>query len=153
MGNPAWVAGKFGGALKFDGVDDYVDCGNGPSLNITGDLTVSAWVYPTAGGHNTARILDKSSGVNLADPGYKFYLRVADNYIMSLSVGGTSQNTTARLTLNSWNYFAFVATGTQWKVLINDTWQILEQHADAPIPSPIVCSSAAARQPPGPSRA
>ncbi|MBM4023904.1 MAG: hypothetical protein FJ280_00635 [Planctomycetes bacterium] len=123
MGNPEWVAGKFAGALKLDGVDDYVDCGNAPSLNITGDLTVTAWVYPTAGGHNTARILDKSSGVNLADPGYKFYLRVADNYIMSLSVGGTSQNTTARLVLNSWNYFAFVADGTQWKVLINDTWQ------------------------------
>jgi hypothetical protein len=34
-------------ALSFDGVDDYVDFGSPSSLNITGDLTLEAWVNAT----------------------------------------------------------------------------------------------------------
>jgi hypothetical protein len=43
-GNPRWVSGKLGGALDFDAVGDYVDCGNSPMFNITDELTVSAWI-------------------------------------------------------------------------------------------------------------
>lgn len=43
-GDPQWVDGRIGNALDFDGVDDYVDCGNTDSLNITGNITVSLWV-------------------------------------------------------------------------------------------------------------
>ena len=42
------------GALKFDGDNDYVTLGNNPSLRLSGDLTVSAWVKlgpNTAGQH------------------------------------------------------------------------------------------------------
>jgi len=39
-----WVEGKYGGALRFDGVDDYVDCGNDASLDITGAITIEAWI-------------------------------------------------------------------------------------------------------------
>ena len=38
------VEGKYGKALSFDGVDDYVDCGNGASLDITDAITIEAWV-------------------------------------------------------------------------------------------------------------
>lgn len=34
-----------GGSIVFDGVDDNVNCGNKSSLAITGDMSVSAWVY------------------------------------------------------------------------------------------------------------
>ncbi len=40
-----WVPGKIGNALDFDGVDDYVDCGNSSSLLPTGSFSVSAWIY------------------------------------------------------------------------------------------------------------
>lgn len=44
-GDPQWVAGMIGGALKLDGVDDYVDCGADPSLDVTtGEITIAAWV-------------------------------------------------------------------------------------------------------------
>ena len=36
---------KSGYALRFDGVDDYVDCGEGPSLDIADAITLEAWVY------------------------------------------------------------------------------------------------------------
>ena len=46
MNAPKWVDGKFGKALEFDGVQDYVDCGNAESLNITTTITVMGWVKP-----------------------------------------------------------------------------------------------------------
>lgn len=36
------------GSLVFDGLDDYISCGNSASLNITSALTLSSWVYLTA---------------------------------------------------------------------------------------------------------
>jgi hypothetical protein len=45
---PGWDVGKFGGALNFDGVDDYVDCGNPSILDFgTSDFTVSVWIKTT----------------------------------------------------------------------------------------------------------
>jgi len=32
-------------ALQFDGIDDYINCGNNPSLNITKEITIGAWIY------------------------------------------------------------------------------------------------------------
>lgn len=36
-----------GHALSFDGGDDYVDCGNDASLDITDEITIVAWVKPS----------------------------------------------------------------------------------------------------------
>lgn len=44
-----WVNGKFGKALKFDGVDDYVDCGDDDSLDLVDNLTLLAWVRHAPG--------------------------------------------------------------------------------------------------------
>jgi len=41
-----YTDGKFGKALSFDGSDDYVDCGNDSSLDITEAITVETWVKP-----------------------------------------------------------------------------------------------------------
>ena len=47
---PAWTAGVYGGALQFDGLDDWVDCGNDASLNpTTTELTFAAWVKTATG--------------------------------------------------------------------------------------------------------
>ncbi len=43
VGNPEWADGKFGAALQFDGVDDYVDCGNAKVLHIPKG-TMMAWM-------------------------------------------------------------------------------------------------------------
>jgi hypothetical protein len=46
-GNPAWVEGKSGEALEFNGADDFVEVPNSPTLNIAGAVTVLAWIKPT----------------------------------------------------------------------------------------------------------
>jgi hypothetical protein len=35
---------QLGNALQFNGSSNYVDCGNGTSLDITGAITIEAWV-------------------------------------------------------------------------------------------------------------
>src|SRR5262245_10883819 len=42
------TAGKNGNAVALDGVNDYVNLGNPAALQLTGSMTVSAWIYATA---------------------------------------------------------------------------------------------------------
>jgi len=53
------VPGKVGQALKFDGVDDYVDAGNSPSLQFDTALTVEAWIKQATTPTNVSSIVTK----------------------------------------------------------------------------------------------
>ena len=44
-GDPQWVSGFMGGALEFDGVDDYVAIGD---LDLTGSFTLTFWMRPSS---------------------------------------------------------------------------------------------------------
>ena len=48
VNEPQWAIGKFGTALSFDDIDDYVEIAHADSLNISRELTVSAWIYNKA---------------------------------------------------------------------------------------------------------
>lgn len=56
---PTWVASGAGHALRFDGGDDYVDCGNDASLDIRGPMTLSAWVCPRSASSREPGIVGK----------------------------------------------------------------------------------------------
>lgn len=61
-----WDTGKFGDGVAFDGLSAYVNAGNGPSLDITEEITIMAWVQFDA--------LDyQNSGGNLFSIGAKGY--------------------------------------------------------------------------------
>jgi len=57
-------SGRVDGARDFDGVDDYVDCGNDPSLNITDEITIEAWIYVNSGAATGYIISKNSAGVS-----------------------------------------------------------------------------------------
>ncbi|MFH1431724.1 MAG: DUF2341 domain-containing protein, partial [archaeon] len=70
---PQWTGGIVGNALKFDGIDDYVDIGNPSSLQLTGAITLEAWVkwngtenpyFVTKTGDSTHRSYDLSGNVD-----------------------------------------------------------------------------------------
>ena len=52
-------------AMSFNGTDQYVDAGNDTSLQITGNITISAWVNIGALS-STMRIVNKDDGSNRA---------------------------------------------------------------------------------------
>lgn len=47
LGDAEWGAGKYGGGLTFDGVDDYVRVPNHADLDFTDGITIAAWIRPT----------------------------------------------------------------------------------------------------------
>jgi hypothetical protein len=59
---PAWVAGKNGTGLSFNGSSAYVDLGTAAALGFTGSMTLSAWVYETANVGDDGQIVAKSDG-------------------------------------------------------------------------------------------
>ncbi|MHC4169520.1 MAG: hypothetical protein ACYSWQ_21445, partial [Planctomycetota bacterium] len=57
VGDPSWTDGMFGKALSLDG--DYVDLGDDPKFDITGQITVTAWFKVNAFDRSWATIISK----------------------------------------------------------------------------------------------
>jgi hypothetical protein len=55
-----WTTGISGGALDFDGVDDYVGIVNSSSLDNLNALTFEAWIYPRVNAH--WHVISKGTG-------------------------------------------------------------------------------------------
>jgi hypothetical protein len=79
----SWTNGKVWSALKFDGLDDYVDCGNNETLDPTQEATIEAWVkfdqLPSAAGHIMSIAGRSGGGTDLdvqaeGDNRFKFYI-------------------------------------------------------------------------------
>ena len=48
--DPTWTTGKFGQALQFDGLNDYVEIADAPGIDISGpEFSASLWVKPDRG--------------------------------------------------------------------------------------------------------
>src|SRR5262249_7584745 len=59
---PVWTTGRYGSALSFDGVNDYVNLGNPTALQLTGSMTVSAWINISAFPVDDAAVISKRGG-------------------------------------------------------------------------------------------
>jgi len=57
-----WTTGNISGALQFDGVDDYVEVSNSPSIQFNGQaFSVSAWIKPAATTYASRNIAQKDN--------------------------------------------------------------------------------------------
>ena len=88
-------------ALDFDGTNDYIDCGNDSSLNISGDLTLSIWVYLESD-LTFNMVISKTIDANYRN--YNFTIRPTTRTITFYTNNGTYENTTTSLSvdLNTW---------------------------------------------------
>ena len=82
-----YVKGRYGTALKFDGKDDCVDCGNDDSLNMPGrEITIALWMRTDHRKHGAYRVISKK--VTWTDnEGYELTFR-ADVCAVELSGSG-----------------------------------------------------------------
>jgi len=103
INGPAWVEGKHGSALSFDGADDYVNCGADSSLNITNSMTASAWIYPKTLGEGSAGHIISRGGTG----GWCFYAYTGNS--LKLYAGTIQAVSSANsITLNQWQYATVV---------------------------------------------
>jgi hyaluronate lyase len=109
VNGPVWTTGGIGGALDFDGVDDYVTLVGSATLTNLTQFTYAAWIYPvTAGENNFGRIFSRESGTGLDE----FYFNVqSTNNLLGANVAnsaGTNSTTisTSQMTFNAWQHVA-----------------------------------------------
>ena len=114
--NSQWVTGVIGGALQFDGTNDYLNCGNDSSLNFdrTDPFSIAAWIRTT---DPNGIIVAKTWGTNF-DPGYEFeilndrlqvFLIRRRNGNRFIQVEATAAGT---LTDNAWHHVAMTYDGS-----------------------------------------
>jgi len=105
-----WVPSGPGHALVFDGLDDYVDCGAGRSLDIRGPVSLSAWVRPVAASAKEPGIVGKyfeSYALTLYRGGSWWYI----------SSGGNNLKTP--LTTGQWHHVAGTFDGREMRIYHN----------------------------------
>jgi len=151
-GNAVWNStGRFGGAFEFDKIDDYMNCGDDDSLNISEEITLSAWVKPSSLPQGYTRIVTKSTigpgfpwtlwGLVLWPPKpehnnqHSFTLEIINASNMRLKLHSKNN-----VSVNTWYHVAATYNGTHTKLYMNGTesevwvWQENGSTANTVIP-------------------
>src|SRR4029453_12276095 len=114
-----WTAGKFGGALSFDGVADWVTISHTPLLSLTNGMTLEAWVKASSVSNWRCVILKErcgglAYGLYAGDTGghsAAFIRRTADS-------GDTDATGSAVLPLNTWVHVAATYDGATLRTFV-----------------------------------
>ena len=119
VGDPQWVPGRVGGALEFNG-DDYVNCGNDPSLTIRDEITIAFWFQVEAFQTTWEAFLAKG------DNSYRASRGGGDGNGTHLGLSGTSTgggdgyfNAPTIITGGDWHHYAGVYDGAEGRIYID----------------------------------
>jgi glucose/arabinose dehydrogenase/PKD repeat protein len=112
-------SGKFGSALSFDGIDDWVTVADSPSLDLSNRATVEAWVNPTSAFYWRTVLLKEQ-------PGNLVYALYTNNDIDRPSghlftTADLYSSGTAQLPVNAWSHLAMTWDGTTQRLYVNGT--------------------------------
>ncbi len=121
----AFVPGKFGNALSFDGVNDWVTVPDAAALDLTNGMTIEAWVNPSAmSGWETVVMKERAVG----DLCYVLYAHdgaplaggaAGPSGIVNIAGGHNTVRGPAALPLNVWTHIATTYDGTTQRFYVN----------------------------------
>jgi hypothetical protein len=120
----SWTtAGRFGKALSFDGVNDWVTIAHAAELSLTTGMTLEAWVYPTANGGGAWRevLIKEQTGDQL----YNLYSNNEVNVPAFQAYAAAQPATVQRvpgpseLPVNSWTHLAGTYDGTTMRFYVD----------------------------------
>ncbi|MFO1152694.1 MAG: LamG-like jellyroll fold domain-containing protein [Rhodospirillales bacterium] len=105
VNGPAWVTGKNGKALGFDGSNDYVSIGNRP---LASTFTVSAWLNnPSSGGYETIASFGSNRQFSISNGSLAFW------------DGSGSEYRFGTVPTGSWQHVAYTYDGTRMRAYLN----------------------------------
>jgi len=119
-GKPDWIDGKFGGALQFNGENDWVQMPDSPSLRVYDEVSVMAWVrldrynFP---GVKWQGIIAKGNNPR----SYTIYTDDTKQSLVSIHSGGVHVVGLSQvlLPLDEWFHLAYVVTPGVMKCFVN----------------------------------
>jgi uncharacterized membrane protein len=112
LSGATWVTGKYGNALQFDGLDDYVSVPDSNSLDITNIFTLEAWVYRDETGSRDMIIAKEAS----------YFLQIDSNDKVAVNIFDGANNgveSASTIQANEWAFIAVTADGTNVNIFIN----------------------------------
>jgi hypothetical protein len=112
------ASGRFGSALSFDGVNDWVTVPDADSLDLTTGMTIEAWIRPSAIGSLWRTVMLKEQPSSLI---YALYAgdglgRPATDVFTTSDRGFSGTTATA---LNAWTHLAATYDGTTQRLYVN----------------------------------
>jgi len=118
LSGPTWTtAGRNGGALTFDGVNDMVTVLDAPNLDLTTGLTLQAWVYPTVNTGTRDVLIKEGTGVDIYNLYHRNWRGLPEGNVM---VGGTNRTAEgAALPVNTWSHLATTYDGSVLRFFVN----------------------------------
>ena len=116
--------GRFGGALTFDGVNDWVTVADANDLDFTAGMTLEAWVYPTAMGNGSWRtvLLKERPGGETYNL-YAHATNVTATYVVRAAQPSVSLDARgpSPLAVNTWTHLAATYDGSMLRLYVNGT--------------------------------
>ena len=116
------ATGKFGRALTFDGINDWVTVADQNDLDLTTGMTVEAWVYPTTTNNAWRTVLAKEQPGGLA---YSMFSRTSSpgRPCGIIFTSGTEQlvQGSASLPANAWSHLTSTYDGSALRLYVNGT--------------------------------
>ncbi len=122
IGEPNWTAGQVGGALEFDGVDDYVDVGDPADGSLdfgTGNFSISAWVKQSDLG-TFGGVFSKTSVTN--GLGYGLLIEDENRFCFRTGIAGwdkTAVTSNTSISTDTWYHVVGVREDTTLKIYVN----------------------------------
>uniref|UniRef100_A0A6M3IEL8 Putative lectin/glucanase superfamily protein n=1 Tax=viral metagenome TaxID=1070528 RepID=A0A6M3IEL8_9ZZZZ len=119
---PTWTSGKYGKAILFDGANDLITVTDDTSLDLTSELTVSAWVNTNVrneGGATYYGIVVKKATSLWGGGGYLLLLTPDGNWRFNIGDGASYQNATVVAETDVWTHVVGVLTSTHLHIYKN----------------------------------
>jgi concanavalin A-like lectin/glucanase superfamily protein/putative esterase len=111
LNGPTWASGEIGGALNFDGVNDYVSVPDASSLDNTSALTIAFWVKPTILDGSPRGIVSKRTAPSIQDA-YSVFFSTGNRLFVDIDTSNDRFSTNTVFLTNTWYHVAVTYDGT-----------------------------------------
>ena len=109
--------GRYGKALEFDGINDWITIPDSPSLDLSDRFTLEAWVKPLSTGPQSVLFKEQAKGSV-----YCLYASESGNVPMSALNDGNADSIvagTSALPVNEWSYLTSTYDGAVQRLYLN----------------------------------